>query len=470
MRAALAIASKDWREALRAGWLWWAVLAIVTLALASALTAAVTRAEATRTLAAAESQEAQTWLDQGPRNPHAAAHFSRFAVRPPSALEDVDPGLRAFVGGHVWMEAHLQRPAEARPAEDRADASPLGGLTPSWIVQHLLALFGLAIGAIGFSREREEGRIALLQSHGAGALGLAFGKVLSAVGLTLGFGVVLLAAATAGPWAQVFAGGALYADAGLRLCFWCLAALAYGAIFAVLGVALAAWFSTTRASLLAALALWALSVIVAPRAAMTAAEAIAPAPSPATFVASLRSEVREAMAQENAGHGAPPNATITDEQGRVLSVRGLRLQRGEEIGDAIVDRRYAELREAYARQDGVRARFSVMSPTIAFSGLSSALTGTDFAHHGDFLVQAEAHRRMIIRQLNEDDIYNAGDRGGAYLADRDLWENIPAFAYSAPTLDQTATQTPRDALALAAWLLAAMALAIGSMLFALRRR
>jgi ABC-2 type transport system permease protein len=218
------------------------------------------------------------------------------------------------------------------------------------------------------------------------------------------------------------------------------------------------------------LALWALSVIVAPRVAITAAEAVAPAPSPATFVASLRADVREAMARENAGHGAPPNATVTDEQGRVLSVRGLRLQRGEEIGDAIFDRRYAELRAAYARQDGVRAQFAAVSPAIAFASLSSGLTGTDFAHHADFLAKAEAHRRVIIRQLNEDDIFNAGDRGGAYLANRELWEDVPGFAYTAPTLAQTATKAPRDALVLTAWLLVALMLAIGSMLFALRRR
>jgi ABC-2 type transport system permease protein len=132
MNGALAIAGKDLRESLRAGWLLAAGVVMILLTLASALSAAVNRGETSRALATAEAQEAQTWLDQGPRNPHAAAHFSRYAVRPLSALDDVDPGLRAFLGGHVWMEAHLQRPAEARPAEDRVDPSPLGALTPAW--------------------------------------------------------------------------------------------------------------------------------------------------------------------------------------------------------------------------------------------------------------------------------------------------------------------------------------------------
>jgi ABC-2 type transport system permease protein len=470
MTAAFAVAAKDGREMLRAGWLWWAALAIIVLAAASALSAAVTRADVARTLAAAQAQEAQTWLDQGERNPHAAAHFSRFAVRPPSALEDVDPGLRAFVGGHVWMEAHLQRPAEARPAEDRADASPLGPLTPSWIVQNLLALLGLMIGAVSVAREREEGRLALLQAHGASTWAIALGKVIGVAGLTLALSAVLLLAATAGAWAQIFAGAGLYPDAAWRLALWCGAALGYGVIFAIFGVALSAWFATTRASLLSALALWAIMVAVAPRVAMAVAEATAPAPAPATFVAALRSETRAAVVADSDGHNTPASATVVDDQGRVLSVRGLRLQRGEEIGDAIHDRRYGELRVAFGRQADVFFAFASLSPTIAFSSLSAGLTGSDLAHQIDFLAQAEAQRRVIIRQLNEDDIFNAGDRGGAYLADRALWEKIPHFHYTAPAVTAVAANYGRDGLALLGWLFCGLAFALSSTLFALRRR
>ena len=470
MSAALAIARKDLREALRAGWLLAAGLVIVLLALACALVAAVNRGEANRTLAAAEAKEAQTWLEQGPRNPHAAAHFSRFAVRPPGALDDVDPGLRAFVGGHVWMEAHLQRPAEARPAEDRVDPSPLGALTPAWLVQHFRALLGLMMGAISLAREREEGGLAFLQGHGADAFNIALGKILGAAGLTALLGAAVVLAATASAWSQIIAGSGLYPDAGLRLALWSAAALGYGILFAVLGVAISAWFLTTRASLMAALVFWALTVIVAPRIAITAAETIAPAPSPATFVASLRAETRAAVMAAGDGHGAPASATVVDEQGRTLSVRGLRLQQGEEIGDAIHDRRYGELRAAYARQGDVRFAFAAASPSVAFSSLSAGLTGGDFAHHADFLAQAEAHRRIIIRRLNEDDIYNAGDRGGAYLADRALWEQIPGFAYIAPPLPAVEGRYAREALALFGWLFVGFALALASTLIALRRR
>jgi ABC-2 type transport system permease protein len=221
---------------------------------------------------------------------------------------------------------------------------------------------------------------------------------------------------------------------------------------------------------MAALVLWALTAIVAPRIAMTTAEAIAPAPSPATFVAMLRAEIRDAVMAAGDGHGAPATATVLDTQGRTLSVRGLRLQQGEEIGDVIHDRRYGELRAAYARQADVRLAFAAASPTLAFSSLSAGLAGGDFAHHADFLAQAEAHRRIIIRRLNEDDMYNAGDRGGAYLADRSLWEQIPAFAYEAPSLPAVSGGYGREGLALLAWLVGGLALAMASTLIALRRR
>ncbi|MBU6407633.1 MAG: DUF3526 domain-containing protein [Alphaproteobacteria bacterium] len=470
MNGALAIAGKDLRESLRAGWLLAAGVVMILLTLASALSAAVNRGETSRAIATAEAQEAQTWLDQGPRNPHAAAHFSRYAVRPLSALDDVDPGLRAFLGGHVWMEAHLQRPAEARPAEDRVDPSPLGALTPAWIVQHILALLGLLIGAVSLAREREEGRLVLLQGHGAGALSIALGKILGAAGLTAVLSAALLLAATGSAWWRIFAGAGLYSDAGLRLALWTSAALGYGVVFAILGVALSAWFSTTRASLMASLLFWAFAVIIAPRIATTAAEAIAPAPSPATFVTALRAEIRAAVMAAGDGHGAPASATVLDEQGRTLSVRGLRLQQGEEIGDVIHDRRYGELRAAYRRQADVRFAFAAVTPTVAFSSLSAGLTGSDFAHHADFLAQAEAHRRMMIRRLNEDDIYRAGDRGGAYMADRALWEQIPGFVYAAPTLTAIERGYLRDGHVLIAWFFGGFAVALASTIFALRRR
>jgi ABC-2 type transport system permease protein len=470
MSAALAIVGKEWREALRAGGFGWVVVVAAALALAASLTASVARSEAARTIAAAERLEAETWLNQGARNPHAAAHFSRYAVRPSTPLDDVDPGVRAFVGGHVWMEAHLQRPAEARPAEDRVEASVLGPLTPAWIVLHVATLLALFVGAVALARDREEGRLALLHAaaHGPGAL--VIGKMIAATSLALALGALLVAAATAWPWMQILAGAGVYPDAAFRLAAWSGAAVVLIVVSALLGLVISAFAGTVRAAMLAALIVWALTVLVAPRIAVATAAALAPAPAPATFVASLREDVRAAMDKENAGHGGSASATVLDAQGRVLSARGLRLQRGEEIGDAIFDARYGALNAAYARQDAIRAWFAVMSPGVAFQSLSAGLAGSDYAHHASFLGQAEATRRVIIRTLNEDDIYNAADRGGAYEADRALWSQIPHFTYRAPALGEAGVAWTRDAGALAAWFLASLLAAFAAARAALRRR
>ena len=80
--------------------LWWregrlpGVLLLMVLLGALSATLSIQRAsESERDRIAAEATDRETFANQGARNPHSVAHFSRFAFRPTAPLAALDPGI-----------------------------------------------------------------------------------------------------------------------------------------------------------------------------------------------------------------------------------------------------------------------------------------------------------------------------------------------------------------------------------------
>ena len=73
-----------------------------------------------------------------------------------------------------------------------------------------------------------------------------------------------------------------------------------------------------------------------------------------------------------------------------------------------------------------------MSPALALENLSAGLSGSDRLHQTAFTEAAEMHRRIIVKQLNDDYMFNAGDAGYGYSADEALWSDVPDFEFVAP--------------------------------------
>ena len=110
------------------------------------------------------------------------------------------------------------------------------------------------------------------------------------------------------------------------------------------------------------------------------------------------------------------------------------LQYSEEDANIGFERIYGRLNATYERQEGFLDAISVLSPVFAIKGLSSGLAGTDRVHHQAFSDAAEAHRRVIVKQLNDDLMYNAAPGGydSTYSADKDLWAQIDDFEHTPP--------------------------------------
>ncbi|MEQ1489455.1 MAG: DUF3526 domain-containing protein [Terricaulis sp.] len=456
MTQSAAIARKDALEFMRDRRLLAAALLVLALAFAALFLAhaRVERYEGER--AAAETQDRQTWLNQGARNPHGAAHFNSWAFRPLTPASMLDPGVSAYAGPAIWMEAHNQNPATDRAAEDRAATLDLGEFSIAWVLQVLAPLLVFVIAAGLVARERERGTLRLMIASGGGAHRLPMQKLqaLSRMLLVI-FVPVLVAAIVAGAWSRE----ALTGDQVQRLGLWSFTYLIYLAISACLAVAVSTGAKTVDRALLVLVAIWLIAIPLAPRLAASAADAFAPMPSARVFWAGVQEDLGEAdVFNPDDPATQALEARVLEQYGVTrledlpVSFAGIQLDEAEKHGDAVFDRHYADLRAIEDRQRAIMRLGALMSPLLALQNVSAGLSGTDAAHQRDFAHQAEAHRRLTVGLLNADMIANAAGEDFDYIADPALWGEIPAFVYRSPSWIEHASVWAVDAAILLAWL------------------
>lgn len=465
------IARKELRESLRDGRVrWLAATLLLLLAVGVAVGWHDARAER-RAIESARSAERATWLDQGERNPHSAAHFGHYAFKPRPMLAALDRGIDDYLGRAIWLEAHWQDPFALRPAEDRTAVQRFGQLTAAFTLQVLAPLFVVLLGFAAVAGERERGTLRQLASLGLEARTLAAGK---ALGLGAALAVVLLPAALVALLLAVSSGALSEGPGGgldaPSLGGTVVLVAVYGVYLAiVLGLVLAvsARAETARTSLVVLLGLWMMATLIVPRLVADLGERLYPIPTPRAFNDAIADD--QAQGLDGRGSAAERRQAL---QERVLAEHGvatleelpinfagLALQDSEEHANLVFDKHYGELWRLYGGQERVHLWGSVLSPMLAVRALSMAIAGTDIDRHRHFADAAESHRRELVKFLNEDMIHHAGADGFGYLADHQLWHAAPVFDYEPPTLGTVlARQLPAFA-ALAAWLLAAVALA-----------
>lgn len=381
--------------------------------------------------AAAQEHERERWVTQGTKTPHAAAHYSVYAFRPAAPLAYFDPGLDPWLGVTVQMEAHRQNEPQFASARDSAAFSRFGQLTPSTMLGVLLPLLIFAFAGGAVSTERERGTLRQLLAQGVCGRRLLWGKAAASALLVLVLVGPLLAA-----FGLLSVGSESGGDAVLR--FVCLAAVltVMLAIMVTGALAVSASAGTTRNALAVLLGFWLLGALVMPRLAMEWAQAMTPTPGGAEFRQALRRDLDDRAALEAAIEQA--RADLLAEYG-VSSVdelpvgfNGVRLGLVDRAGYEVFDRHYGALFDGYLAQERHFQQAGWLSPFVAWSALSSGLAGTDLLHFRHFIESAEAHRRMIQDMMSEEMARHPDRDGSPYVADADLWSQVPDFTYTPP--------------------------------------
>jgi len=436
--AVRAIANKEWLELRRhprgrlLAWL------ISTLLLVSLLGGVLHHERAHQERDAAQQGDHEMWNSQGAKDPHGAAHFGQWAFKPPSLLGLADPGVDAYSGGAVWMEAHKRNDAQFRSARDSGVAARLGGLSLAFVLQVVLPLVIIVLGFDAVSGERERGTLRQLMAHGLPATTLVAGKALAMLRALAYLLVPLLLAMVVA--AAVMAEPAERGDAVLRALTWVTAHGIYLAGFVALTMCLSSAAPSSRAALVLLLGLWLAATFFAPRLATEVSHAAVPLPSAQQF----KRQIADGRAK-GFGHDEthPGYLAFRDEvlkqygvqrvEDLPVNMRGLALKRDDEIGYALYDDLFGKLNHQFDEQDRFRAWPGIAFPLLALQPVSMALAGTDRHHHAHFADAAEAHRRVIQTATSEDLIRNQKYGDTSYRANQDLWKSVPAFDYHPPS-------------------------------------
>ena len=386
----------------------------------------------------AQERASDQWEGQGEKNPHVAAHYGTHVFAPTSAATAIDPGVSAFMGRTVKLEAHKRNLASHSAAQDSGGMQRMGAFSVASVLLQLVPLLIIALGYGLWSRERERGTLRQVMSSGVNQKTLLLGK---------GGALALLVGALLAPAALVVAGvlwGLGGGDAGTASRLGMLA-LAYGFYFVIYGGLTLYASATVRASrgaLVSLVGVWALFSLVTPRVATEVAAIVAPLPSEAEWARGVKESLEtgidgsttrdvavEAIASDMmAAQGLADTGLMVDQN----FLAGFELRAEAQWEDSIYDHHMGVLEERVAEQEAWVNRLGLLSPYVAMRSLSAGLCGTDFAHHRHFTTHAEDWRKAMVDQLNTEFVNKAGSEGWEYRAGPELWKKVPPFEYEFP--------------------------------------
>jgi ABC-2 type transport system permease protein len=427
MNAPLLIARRDLTELVRGGRLYWMGGLLLVLLATSLGVGWQRQREAQGERARAQALDYADWLAQPERHPHDAAHQGMHVFKPEAPLSIIDPGIGPYVGSTLWLRAHRQTEVKFRPAQDATGLMRFGSLSAAWVLQLLGPLLVIALGFSAISGEREQGTLRQTLSLGVSMRQVLWGKAL-ALGAMLAFLLVPagLVAAVAG---LLSAEPAARGDAALRLLGLAGAYTLYLTAFVFLVLAVSAWASSSRLSLVCLLGLWIGVVLVLPRLLADASRDWVPSESRREFDRRLGAELGAATQRawaEQFGVGKPYGPGVS------MSQWGIGLRVNDQAGYGVMDRHFNALWDTYARQQALQGWAGVLSPTIAVRALSMGLAGTDFDEHRRFSTAAEVQRRLMQDVISEDLVERAdghGEHHFNYRAEPELWARVPPFEH-----------------------------------------
>ncbi|MFO0950279.1 MAG: DUF3526 domain-containing protein [Isosphaeraceae bacterium] len=468
VNAVMTVARKEWVD-LRRDARWRAFSAVTLVLMLASLALGLQRVRRLdHEHAEAETGDRRVWTAQGAKNPHSAAHFGQYAFKPVGPLAVADPGVDAYVGNSVYLEAHKQNEVQFRAARDATLSARMGHLTLAFVLQTALPLMAILLGFAAFSGEREAGTLAQLLSLGVRPVHLLLGKGLAAAAVLLAL-LLLASAGLAAGLAAAMPGRLADAGGGLRLAGMLVGySLDLGGVLA-LALAVSARARSSRSALVGLLGFWLVNSFVAPRVAANLAESAVKLPTAQAFRDAIAEDKKATFGHDESHPGFVAFRDRVLKQYGVdrvedlpVSFRGLSLREDDEAGYRIFDRHFGRLQADVERQDAARGWAGAVLPVLALQPLSMAMAGTDNRHHHHFVRAAEDHRRLIQTAASQDLIDHARNGDNAYVAPASLWAGIPPLRYESPGAGWAWRGQGLNLASLAAWFSGCCALAWSS--------
>ncbi len=456
------VARKELTELVRDGRFHWTGI-ILALLLITALATGWQRYASYQDLQSSAQATSNTqWLKQGDKNPHSAAHYGNYAFKPAGPLSYFDSGVEAYTGTAVFMEAHKQNFALARPASDLNAVARFGDLTGAFILQVLVPLIIIFLGFTAFSGERDSGTLRQLLSMGVRRRDILWGK---AIGIGAGVALIVVPCLVLGALALSLA--ELNTSAGFMARMSVLVSTygAYAAIFLFLTLAVSAWAKSGRHALIALVGFWAFTAFIAPKAVTEISKAVCPTPAYGEFMADMRTM------QAKGFDGVSPWRRIQEMQAELYQEYGVnsvaelpvywpatRMQKLEELDHDVFDYHYNNLRQAYTDQRRLQDSFGVIAPILSLRSVSMAMSGTDLITHIEFMNATESYRRNMVAKMNgylskaAASLNDSFSSSNYMTADEEVFAIVPPFEFDQPTVGQALGEHTRNFVILTIWL------------------
>lgn len=391
-----------------------------------------------------EASERARWVAQGTKDPHSAAHFGVWAVKPTSPLLVLAPGIEPYVGLSVWLEAHKRNEMIFRPNQD-TDPIMQSATSVAQILEVLGPLFAILLGFAGFAQDRQRGTLRMALGNGATPSRLLLSRFGVMVGALACMALAPIAAL--GSFALETLPDASWNGAG-RLAIWSLLNFLYLLIFLLISLTVSLKAPSARAALTIMLVLWLMLCVVLPRAASNAAQALAPMPS----YQEVRSKTEEeAPAYESADKWEARRVALIKANTATANLRAAQLDQSERDSHEVFDRILGRFYDAVEYQDRTFGWLGAITPTVALQASGAAIAGTDFHHHRHFIDAAETYRRTMVNRLNGELGQHKEHEKMNESSSKQFWESIPAFTYRAPMLRGVIANATAPLLLLLGW-------------------
>jgi ABC-2 type transport system permease protein len=404
-------------------------------------------------------------------------HFGRIPLRgflPPAPLAVFAAGFETSLPQFYDFGAEGPKPGNTSVTEESV-LSVFGQLDFLFIVQMVASLIVLLFASDMIAGEKEMGTLRVMLANSTPRHSILFGKLLG------GFTAVWL------PFLVVFLMGTILlgalsfplGQAGLlpRLGLVFLAATGFLLVYFVLGLLVSASSARSQTALVVILLVWILLQVALPRMSDMAAALIRPVPTE-TVVSMQKSVIVKTVDNETAralgrqweaifGRGTP-YSTEPEPAAKRPEWEAFK----KDLETRAAERKAAQVREiessyerAQARQRGLAASLSLISPSAAFTRLLTDLCGTGEIDRGRYLEAVRAYQRTLdaalFSHVHRTTVImpSGGTASGSSIDQLVDPKALPAFAFSRAGLADILAGNWGGLLSLAFWLIAPFAAA-----------
>ena len=438
------VVRKESRQALRNGRLILGGGLLLLLGLASCLLGWMDYRSEVETAREGNREAREHWLAQEAKNPHTAAHYGVYIFKEPQPGTLFDPGVNAYSGGSVFVEAHYKNDAAFQPIRERTTLARFGNLNPAFFLIFLVPLVVIMLSYGSICGEKENGSLYAVATTGVSPRSWLVGKWLAACilpALAL-FGCLILSLILSGgqvkpiQWLVLSVGYLLYLGSVVNIT-----------------LLVSTKSKTTTTALLVLCGWWILGSLAGPRIASNVAENVYPTPVGQNFHLAMKDEKKVGVGDHIDGvkKGALAQYGVEDTKDLPINFNAMSLQADEEFADVINDRHYAELYANQRKQNNIYRAFAVIWPAMPVRLQSMALAGSDLAAHHQFNKEAEAYRRHFVKFLNDDMMLNSKTGDWGYQAEAGLWAEVPEFAPATRPTSSVIRDAVPDLTLLALW-------------------